>query len=456
MQSQADGYLLRLYMKPEDPNTPPKASCEEAASAQIEVHPVAGEILSQQRPDSPILRGRGRTHYRPMDGPVETLAGDERPALVRKSETSELKKPVEHARAEDDGTARKDREKHSCAHTEGEFEGQDDADKENAGADGRRQQESWPAKLLDATNLGSEEEVARSIRLAEEEVKGESEGVRSFVDHTQRIVGREPTPSTIATANSTMVGVSPTMEEPVSSRPPSSAPTIAESAIEPAAGTKPSMPLLSSGHAFLQALTKRPIPPKYTTTRPDSTQAPSLPTEILPDELPTATRTHPNSSNAPSSPLGQITSTGTLPTPSGEHTIHIRPPSTSVEDKTASKQLSATQAKPENHEDFFSEYRADSRPQNAPTSPTDHLPSNFALDSRPIRAAPPVRTAHEIKTLTLLSGSGSCGHIYRPCRYRKDELLKIGNAYRQKIFLALLEKEGRGRIILGMTEGVSV
>lgn len=454
MQSQADGYLLRLYMKPEDPNAPSKVSCEEAASAQIEEHCVAGDILSQQRPDSPILRGRGRTRYRPMDGPVETLAGDERPALGRKSETSELKKPVEHARAEDDGTARKDHEKHNRAHTEGEFEGQDDADKEKAGADGRRRQASWPAKLPDATNLGSEEEVARSIRLAEEEVKGESKGVRSFVDSTQPIVGREPTPSTVATANSTRAGVSAAMEEAVSSRPPSSAPTIAESAIDRAAGTQSSTPLLSSGHAFLQALTKRPIPPKYTTTKSDSTQAPSLPREILPDELPTATRTHPNSSNAPSSPLGQITSSGTLQTPSGEHTIHINPLPSSVEDETASKRLSAIQAKPENHGDFFSEYRADSKTQNAPTSPTYQLPSNFAPDCRPTRASPSVRTAHEFKTLTLLSGSSSCGHIYKSCRYGTNELLKIGNAYRQKVFLALLEKEGKGRIILGMTEGV--
>lgn len=450
-------------MKPGDTDTPPGAHCEELEPAQTEKDTVTDEIQSEQQPASSMLRGRGRNRYHSMDGPGETLTGDEAAPSVRWSETHEVKRFVDKARVEDEGTARKHREEDGSAHIEGELECQKaDAEerfqlKKKDTAQERRWTESWATKLLNVRNLGMEDEEARSIRLAEEKVKKESEAVKSLDDCTQRIVGGEPVataPLTTATANNTTAGTSAAAEVSLSSRQPSPVPTTVEAAPQAATGPRSNTPLLSSGHAFLQALTKRPIPAKYTNTNSDSTQAPTLPNDILPDELPTATKTQPNSSNAPSSPLAQITTSGTLQTPSGEHTIHITPQPSSVQDNTASEQISTTEAKPENQWDFFSQYRADFTPQNPPISPTQHLPSHFALPPRPPRASPRTAPASKTKALTLLSGSGPRGHVYKPRRYARDELVKIGKAYWQKVFLALLEREGRGRIVVGVSEGV--
>ncbi|KAL8749259.1 MAG: hypothetical protein Q9199_007793 [Rusavskia elegans] len=460
---KADGHLLRLYIKARDTDTPPGAHCEELEQAQTEKDTVTDVIQSEQQPASPILRGRGRIRYQSMDGPGETLTRDEAAPSVGWSETHEVKKFVDKARVEDEGTARKDREEDGSAHIEGELKCQEaDAEerfqlKKKDAAQERRWTESWATKLLNVRNLGMEDEEARSIRLAEEKVEKESEAVKSLDDCTQRIVGGEPVataPLTTATANNTTAGTSAAAEVSLSSRQPSPVPTTVEAAPQAATGPRSNTPLLSSGHAFLQALTKRPIPAKYTNTDSDSTQAPTLPKDILPDELPTATKTQPDSSNAPSSPLAQITRTGTLQTPSGEHTIHIAPQPSSVQDNTVSEQISTTQAKHENQWDFFSQYRAASTPQKPPISPTHHLPSHFALPPRPPRASPRTAPASKIKTLTLLSGSGPHGHVYKPRRYARDELVKIGKAYWQKVFLALLEREGRGRIVVGVTVGV--
>ncbi|KAL8648585.1 MAG: hypothetical protein Q9226_005929 [Calogaya cf. arnoldii] len=441
----ADGYLLHLYMKPEDTQSPSTAPYEEVRSAQV----LQSE---QQQPASPILRGHGRSRYNPMNGDAETLFGDEVPASVGMSEKHQVEKIAEETKSEDEEVVWKDCEEHGSAHIRRDSERQEaDAEEGNESkkkdaAQERNWKNSWASKLLNVRNIGLEDEVTRAIRLAEEKIQKESEAAESFDDSTQRISGLEPVAteqSTTATANDTTAGTSAAAELPARSRQPSPVPE--EAAHSPASGPRSSMPLLSSGHDFLQALSKRPTATDTYRSKPSS-----LPSDVLPDELPTATEIQSTLFNGqvrPSSPVTQITTTGTLQTPSGEHTIHLAPQPSSIRTTT---DISTTEL--ENHWDFFSQYRPDSTVQELPVSLTRAPPDHSALPPRPPHTTTAHAPAFKIKTLTLLSGSGPRGYIYRPRHYDRDELFKIGKAYRQKLFLALLKRQGRARMVLGITE----
>ncbi|KAL9620052.1 MAG: hypothetical protein Q9204_008248 [Flavoplaca sp. TL-2023a] len=251
---------------------------------------------------------------------------------------------------------------------------------------------------------------------------------------------------------------------PTRSRPPSLAPIADQATAQPATGSKPSStPLLSSGQSFFEALSKRPIPPKYTTTTTNSVKKTPLPDGVLPDELPTATLTQPSSTDRPPSPLAQLTTTGTLQTPSGEHTIHLAPQSSIVQDNTSSDQISSTEPKAESLWDVFPQYRSNANPlPEHPISPVNTARNHSDLPRRPPPVSPSFPPANlpprplnsKKKALTLLSGSRPTGRVCLPIRYSRKELVQIGKAYREKVFLALLAREGKGRLVLGISEGV--
>ncbi|KAL8848806.1 MAG: hypothetical protein Q9221_006184 [Calogaya cf. arnoldii] len=437
----ADGNLLHLYMKPEDTQTPSTAPYDDVRSAQV----LQSE---QQQPASPILRGRGRSRYNPMSGDAETLLGDEEAATVGMSEKHQVEKMAEETKSEDEEVVWKDCEEHGSAHVGGQEADTEEGNqsKKKDAAQERSWKNSWASKLMNIRNLGLEDEVTRAIRLAEEKTPEGSEATEPFDHSTQQISGLEPVAtgqSTTATANNTTVGTSAAADLPTRSRQPSPVPE--EAAPPPASGPKSSMPLLSSGHDFLQALSKRP-----TATDAYRSKPPSLPSDVIADELPTAIATQSTLSNEqvrPSSPLTQIIKTGTLQSPSGDHTIHLAPQPSSIRTTT-----DISTAELENHWDFFSQYRPDSTVQELPVSLTRHPSDHSALPPRPPHTTTAHAPAFEIRTLTLLSGSGPRGYIYRPRHYDRNELVKIGMAYRQKVFLALLKRQGRARMVLGITE----
>ncbi|KAL8857089.1 MAG: hypothetical protein Q9178_006381 [Gyalolechia marmorata] len=475
-QFQADGHLLRVYMKAEDTNTRPEASREEVELAQTEEDTLAGAIQSEQQLARPVLKGRGRNLDASTNGAADTRAGVEVAATTSITKT-----------AGSDRTAMKQQTPQKYLEEEPEL-GRAEADyrRQEAEADERYQtrkkaeaeEMAWAQAaaapyLFDKTRarlLTEEAEVASLTSLAEEKLERQNEAVRSRNEGRKQPVDHEPInpePSTTATANNTTARLLAAMEAPISSHLASP---------EPITVSKSSTPLLSNGHEFLQALNKGLLPSSQVSTNTDRVPQPSLPHDILPDELPTATKTLPILSNGqtrPFSPLTLITTTGTLQTPSGDHTINLAappppPPPTQV---TTTPQWTTSWTEPKTYFDFnaisHSHYRADSKPptppQGRPISPIKHL-SLFASDhSRPYHHIngtssspnPPANNNNnKNKTLTLLSGSGPRGYTYMPRRYDNEDLIKIGKAYWRKVFSALLERGGRGKIVVAVTEGV--
>ncbi|KAL8912174.1 MAG: hypothetical protein Q9171_002808 [Xanthocarpia ochracea] len=481
---KADGHLLRVYLKAEDTNTRPEASREEVELAQTEEDTLAGAVQPQQQLARPVLNGRGRNLYASTNGATDARAG------VELAATTSITK-----NAESDRTAMKQQTPQKYLEEEPEL-GRLEAEYRRQEAEaGERYQKrkkaeaeemAWvqaaaaryPLEKTRGRRLTEEAEVARLQTLAEEKLERHKEVARSLNGGVKQPVDREPIdpePSTTATANNTTASLPAAMEASISSHLASSEPITIEAAPRPTTVSKSTTPLLSNGHEFLQALNKRLLPSSVSTNS-DGFPQPSLPNEILPDELPTATKTLPillNGQIRPFSPLTQITTTGTLQTPSGEHTVNLAlpppPPPTQV---TTTPQWTTSLTEPKTYFDFNSNsqshYRADSKPptppQERPISPTKHL-SLFASDHstlspRPnhhinsFSSSPNPPANNNNKTLTLLSGSGPRGYIYMPRRYNIEDLIKIEKAYWRKAFSALLERGGRGKIVVAVTEGL--
>ncbi|KAL9619283.1 MAG: hypothetical protein Q9204_008312, partial [Flavoplaca sp. TL-2023a] len=69
---KADGYLLRLYMKPQhEQTTPSAASHKEVEAVQTKENTVTTKVQHAQQPTSPVLRGRGRNRYTAVNGSAE-------------------------------------------------------------------------------------------------------------------------------------------------------------------------------------------------------------------------------------------------------------------------------------------------------------------------------------------------------------------------------------------------
>ncbi|KAL8997169.1 MAG: hypothetical protein Q9169_003496 [Polycauliona sp. 2 TL-2023] len=473
---KADGYLLRFYMKPDVSNNLPKAPPAKLTTTLTQEDAINGKVESEQRPASPVLRGRGRARYRPGDYPGEPLEGDQAPASVGNSDTHQTKNILKQPREQNKDTAPMDREEHSAAPTNGGQDHQAVNGEEHhplgnrTGTGGRRWHESWSTKLDNFRQLRLESEIDREIRITKENNRKEDEEVEAAIADSIRTAEEdalrrsEAMESTIAaspatkTTEDTAPATAAVVDEPTGSRQPSSATTIAETTPQPAAGPKSSKPLLSSGHAFLEAFNKRPTPPKYTTIKTSSIQDTPLPDELLPDELPAATKTEPHSINGQdrsASPVAQIRTTGTLQTPTGEHTIHLARPTSSVTNTAARPNISI-RIETKDELEIPAQTLARANPRDHSISPT-HPPLDHSI--LPPRPPPPASQSKPPKkppppTLTLLSGSGPRGYVYQPRHYARDELVRIGKAYRQKVFLALLAREGRGRLVIGITEGV--
>ncbi|KAL8917216.1 MAG: hypothetical protein Q9172_005932 [Xanthocarpia lactea] len=482
---KADGHLLRVYMKAEDTNTPPEASRKEMELAQTEEDTLASAVQSEQQLSRPVLKERGRTLYASTNGAAVARAGVEVAATTSITKT-----------AGSDRTVKKQQTPQKCPGEEPEL-GRMEAEyrRQEADADesyqerkkGEAEEMAWvqatgapyPLEKTRARRLTEEAEVACLKSLAEEKLERQQEAVRSLNQGMKQPVDREsiyPEPSTTATANNNTASLPAAVDAPISSHLLPPGPITIEAAPRPTTVSKSSTPLLSSGHEFLQALNKRLLPSSPASTNTDRVPQPFLPNDILPDELPTATRTLPILSNGqirPFSPLTQITTTGTLQTPSGEHTINLAvpppPPPTQV---TTTPQWTTSWTEPKTYFDFnsnsHSHYRADSKPptppQERPSFPTNHL-SLSASDHSSLRphpnhhingssSSPNPPANNSDKTLTLLSGSAPRGYIYMPRRYTIEDLIKIEKAYWRKVFSALLEREGRGKIVVAVTEGL--
>ena len=474
-------------MKAEDTNKPPEASREEVRLAQTEEDTFAGAVQSEQQLTRPVLKGRGRNIYASTNGASDARAGVEVTATTSITKT-----------AESDRTAMKQQTAQKYLEEEPEL-GRVEAEyrRQEAEADERLQKRkkaeaeemAWvqtaaTSYLLEKTRarrLTEEAEVVRLKPLAEEKPKRQKEAVKSLSEGMKQPVDREPIdpePSTTATANNTTASLPAAMEAPISSHLASPEPMTIEASHRPTTVSKSSTPLLSNGHEFLQALNKRLLPSSPVSTNTDRVPQPSLPNDILPDELPTATKTLPilpNGQIRPFSPLSQITTTGTLQTPSGEHTISLAvppllpPPPTQV---TTTPQWTPSWTEPKTYFDFksnlHSHHRADSKPptppQERPISSVNHLPlstsNHSTLPPRPKHhinsssPAPNPPANDNIKKLTILSGSGPRGYIYMPRRYDTEDLIRIGKDCWLKTFSALLERGGRGKIVVAVTEGL--
>ncbi|KAL8671399.1 MAG: hypothetical protein Q9168_004112, partial [Polycauliona sp. 1 TL-2023] len=385
---KADGYLLRLCMKPDPAGASPTAFPHRLESAQFKEDVITVGGQSEQRPQSPILRGRGRTRYHLVDGPAETLNVNEAPESIANGGTHQVEKIVQQLKLRDmtrvymdceeqeHASPPTDPEDHAAPPIEGEGGTQSqeaDAEAPNQLANGaeagvRNRKEFFAKKLQNLRNHGPETEIsrvsresqedeelaqamrmseedyqlARALQISEESYQKEIEAVNPSDDIEERAVenkSADTAPSATTTAKDTAPVISAAMDGTTDSHQPSPVPTItAEATPQPAKPPKSTKPLLSSGQAFLEALNQRPTPPKYTSTNTSSSPATALPDDILPDELPTATKTEPNLSNShaqEASSVAQIETTGTLQTPTGEHTIHLAPKPSTTSNTTA-------------------------------------------------------------------------------------------------------------------------
>ncbi|KAL8770731.1 MAG: hypothetical protein Q9209_003598 [Squamulea sp. 1 TL-2023] len=468
----ADGYLLHVYFKPKGTSTQPEAPHKDMRSPQSEEDAVGGASLIEQQPPSPILRGRGRNRYASPDR-FDTAKALPGPATSsRKTEDVKPEKANVGPKTYTKETVRRHlEEEEELACIAAEYERQEaEAEEEalNEAAIARSIEED-----LKNADREAEAETARFRKLTEEnnrERKGR-EAAKSLDDSTQQAVNCkpiDPVRAVTGTTNEDPAGIPAAMEAPVSS-PLTLPEQTAHRDATPI--SKSSTPLLSNGHEFLRALSKRPIPPKPVATTDAKVQVDSLPEDVLLDEIPTATATQQNPPNGQvrsSSPVTQIIMTGTLQTPSGEHTIHLGPQLSSIQSNTAPEKNTTPQTELKAHTNSTSHSQAhDDASPSSPTLPQEPLisPTHHLGLSPPNHSAPPHRPHHQIngsmtptssaaKTLTLLSGSGRRGYVYVPRRYDRDELVKIGKAYWQKVFLALLDREGRGRLVVGVMEGL--
>ncbi|KAL8776437.1 MAG: hypothetical protein Q9213_008271 [Squamulea squamosa] len=473
----ADGRLLHVYFKPSDTSTQPEAPHKDMDSPQSEEDAVGGASLIEQQPPSPILRGRGRNRYASPDGFDTVQAGPGTAAASSSEKTKDAEPEMATVRTKTytRETVRSLREEEELASLKVEYERQE----AEAAAEEEALNEAEIARAIeeDVNNADKEAEEAKAARfqkLTEEKNRKRKDrgAAQSLNDSTQQAVARkpvDPVPALNGTINEDTVGIPTAMEVPASSRITLAEPTTPNPALQIAPSSKPST-LLSNGHEFLQALSKRSHPPTPVATTAAEAQVDSLPEGVLPEELPmaTATRQGPFNGQARSpSPVTQITTTGTLLTPSGEHIIHLAPQLSPIDSNIAPEKDTTlpTKLKANTHSISYSLSHNNASP-SSPTPPHENLtsPTHHLHLSPPNHPGIPPRPRHQIngsttptppaaRTLTLLSGSGRRGYVYAPRRYDSQELVKIGKAYWQKVFLALLDREGRGRLVVGVMEG---
>ena len=494
-------------MKPQhEKNTPSAASHKEVEAVQTKGNTVTAKVQHAQQPPSPVLRGRGRNRYTAVNGSAEPVSkiDSEAPRSQKGLDMAadminvEDKEGLPMGSTEADPIAlidemkfcEKDRHRMSPKPTSSKKlveSSQESKFGEPIPVDVLRRLamiDSKKQSLLDRISVisaGKESLMGDMSKTKTNQneistnnhVPNRSQLKASVASDAIPVLPREESrqrsvianSSKASTSNITPEGQASATELPTRSRPPSLAPIADQATAQPATGSKPSStPLLSSGQSFFEALSKRPFPPKYTTTTTtNSVQNTSLPDDVVPDELPAATLTQPNSTERPSSPLTQITTTGTLQTPSGEHTIHLAPQSSIVQDNTSSHQISSVEPKAESPLDVFPQYHPNANPlPERPISPVNTAPNHSDLPRRPPRVSPsfppanlpPRPLTNKMKALTLLSGSRPTGRVCLPIRYSRNELVQIGKAYRERVFLALLAREGKGRLVLGIGEGL--
>lgn len=491
-------------MKPQHETTLSAASHKEVEAGQTKENTVTAKVEYAQQPPSPVLRGRGRNGYTAVNGSAESASRIDSEAprsqtildMAADKANVEDKEGSPTSRTEDDPIALIDEMK-ACEKDRPRMSPKPTSSKELVESSQKSKlAEPIPVDVLrKLAMIDSEKQPPDRISVisarkeslmgdmsktntnqheisTNNDVPKRSQLEASVASDAIPVLPREESGQRITIANSSKAstsnmipkGQSSATELPTSSRPPSLAPTADESAAQPRTGSKPSStPLLSSGQSFFEALSKRPIPPKYTTTTTNSVQDTRLPDDVVPDELPAATLTQPNATDRPSSPLTQITKTGTLQTPSGEHTIHLAPQPSIVQNNTSSHQISSTESKAESLWDVFPQYRPNANPlPERPISAVKAARNPSDLPPRPPRVSPsfppanlpPRPLTNKKKTLTLLSGSRPTGRVCMPIRYSRNELIQIGKAYREKVFLALLARKGKGRLVLGISEGV--
>ncbi|KAL8810487.1 MAG: hypothetical protein Q9200_002540 [Gallowayella weberi] len=448
---KTDGYQLSLYMKTRD-NLP-----QSEVSSFASVGPDKGKKAS---PAIPVLEGQEKNLYSPTNGPSPTQPLIEPWTPIVATEASDIHEGRGGAE-EQDWKARVEFEE--SVFLEAEIERN-----EREAAEIRRQDKQ--AEIEELARLDAE--ILRVEREAEEllwrQRKAQKEEAARFTqqhpDSPSTHSNHKPeltTASGTGINNNTTTGTSAPIQLPSTSHRAPPRPVMPATSPRRAPASTPSTPLFSSGHDFLQALTKSSHLPAPVYTANFEPEQLSLPEDILPDELPTATKTLPDISNGqtrPASPLTQITTLGTLHTPSGEHTIHF--PITQSNSTLQGKSMTLATSKPHSDSTSYSStrhhtYPTSSKPHQQPPSSAlhHHLPPhpqphlNSSLPSN-------LPTTRNNKTLTLLSGSSPKGHKAHQRRYHRKELIEIGKKYRQKIFLGLLERNGKGRIIFGVTEGL--
>ncbi|KAL9023804.1 MAG: hypothetical protein Q9180_008101, partial [Flavoplaca navasiana] len=333
---KADGYLLRLYMKPQQENTPSAASHKEVEAVQTDENTVTAKIQYAQQPPSPVLRGRGRNRYTAVNGSAESASkiDSEAPRSqkglgmaadminVEDKEGSPMG-PTEAdpiALIDEIKACEKDRQRMSPKPTSSQ-ELVESSQKSKFGepipVDVLRRlamidSEKQSLDRISVTSAGKESLMGDMSKTktnqheisTNDDVPNRSQLEASVTSDAIPVLSREESGQRSIIANSSKASTSNLIPEgqssatglPTCSRPPSLGPTADQTTAQPAAGTKPSStPLLSSGQSFFEALSKRPFPPKYTTTTTtNSVQNTSLPDDVIPEELPAATLTQPN------------------------------------------------------------------------------------------------------------------------------------------------------------------
>ncbi|KAI4244460.1 MAG: hypothetical protein L6R40_002927 [Gallowayella cf. fulva] len=405
----------------------------------------SGQI--EERPGSPTTRGRGGNRYASVIGAIDVPNKIEAWTPIEIVEEVDLDNDTRKSKAETEKQAWKDRvEFEELIFLEAEME------RKEREAEEQERKKKKKAEEAEFARLDAEiEQIERAI---------------AQFYHQPAVI----TPSTFETGNDTASKPSATVQLISTSRLTPPTPLTPMTTHQKSPVLNSSIPLLSNGQEFLKALTRSsPLstPIAATDTGPEQ---PSLPEDILPDELPTSTKTLPNlfdEQTRPLSPLTQITSTGTLPTPSGEHTINLAPPSAPPTQHDSDRTSSDTSLSKRPKIAFRIPRQPGSHHRPSPNPPIqtqnppiyDHNrppPDHSNLSSRPsnniINHPSSPATATTSQTLTLLSGSGPKGYRYIARRYDRANLVKIGKAYQQRVLLALMEREGRGKLVLGVVE----
>ncbi|KAL8731774.1 MAG: hypothetical protein Q9166_003221 [cf. Caloplaca sp. 2 TL-2023] len=419
----------------------------------------AVEAQANQQSASPVVRGRGSNRYASVFEEPSGPEPESSPATVGARGTSG---------------------REELAQTDAEIAQAEERYEKN-----KRVQAEQKSRKETVADKVFEETMKRAVTVAREVAAGKGTAsqtatINSLDEDIARaatcVIDRElhvTTPSITGTGNDVMVDNQAATEGPSSSRLP--LPALATPKITSTRVTA-STPLLSSGHEFLQALNKLSLPhpptpaPAAVTVATVESESLVLPDDMVADELPTATKTDPyraNGETRPPSPLTQITTSGTLQTPTGEHTIYLAAPPVPTQTEPTPRWNSTSPTEFTSFADIISKaasrYRETYKPPTPPQEPLISRHHHLTLAPDHSRL-PPLQDANTngslsskkatSKSLTLLSGSGPKGYNNMPRRYSKEDLKKIGRMYWQKIFLALLERKGRGRIVIGLTEGV--